>query len=113
MKKTELQSIIREEVKKVLTEDYIKQMNLYVDEFDKLSPQDYKKLSTLVQQFDKMQDANDDLFTFTGDFVDSKTFEDAWNWHNFYSTVADEAKSEFPKAAKIASEIAKILEKIA
>ena len=111
MKKIQLKNLIREEIRRVLREDYLKQNNLYISEFGKLSPNDYKMLSALIEKFDEMQETNDALFDFTGDIIDPESFEDIAGYELFYSTVANKGKGKFPKAAKLASEITAILQK--
>jgi len=96
-----------------LNEDYIRKMNLYDPAFKNLSPQDYQKLNTLMQQFDKMMDANDDLFELVSDVTDPRSLADAPNWRDHFETVADEVKSKFPTAAKLATGIAAIVSKVA
>ena len=111
MKHIELKNLIREEIRRVLREDYLKQNNLYIDEFGELSPADYKMLNSLIEKFDEMQDANDALFDFTGDIIDPQSFDDIAGYELFYSTVAKEGKRKFPKAADLASKITAILQK--
>ena len=111
MKISEFKKLIREEVRKVLREDYLKQNNIFIDEFTKLSATDYKNLTTLIQQFDKMQEADESLFEFTSDYVDSESFSDIVGYELFYSTIAKKGKAKFPKAATVAAAITAILQK--
>jgi hypothetical protein len=111
MKTSEFRKLIREEIRKALREDYLKQNNLYNDDFAKLSPQDYQTLVKLMQQFDNMQEKNDALFDFTSDYVDDMTYEDAANVELFYSTIAKKGKAMFPKESKVAAAIAAIVSK--
>ena len=112
MKLSQFRSLIREEIKNVLKEDYLKSNNLYISEFRKLSPEDYATLVKLIQQFDKMQETNDKLFDFTSEYIDSETFSDSAGYELFYSSVAKKAAGKFPKAAAVAGEITKILQKL-
>ena len=111
MKISEFKKLIREEVRKVLREDYLKQNNIFIDEFTKLSATDYKNLTTLIQQFDKMQEADESLFEFTSDYVDLESFSDIVGYELFYSTIAKKGKAKFPKAATVAAAITAILQK--
>jgi hypothetical protein len=118
MKLSQFRTLIREEIRKELkarplNEDYIRKMNLYDPAFKNLSPQDYQKLNTLMQQFDKMMNANDDLFELVSDVTDPQSLADAANWRDHFETVADEVKSKFPIAAKLAKGIAAIVSKVA
>ncbi len=117
MKLSQFRALIREEIRKELkarplNEDYIRKMNLYDPAFKNLSPQDYQKLNTLMQQFDKMMN-DDDLFELVSDVTDPRSLADAANWRDHFETVADEVSSEFPKAAKLATGIAAIVSKVA
>jgi hypothetical protein len=111
MKLSEFKRIIREEVRRTLREDYLTQTyGLSIADFPNLNPANYQSLVKLMQQFDSMQDKNDALFDFTGDFVESNTYENAANVKLFYSTIAKLGKAKFPKAAAIASQIANMIE---
>jgi len=113
MKLSQFKSLIREEVKKVLNEDYIRKMNLYTDEFDQLSSQDYNKLSKLIQHLDKVGDTNKKFDTVVMNISSYGDFDDASSMLDYYYELAKKAKSLFPNEAKMASEIVKILEPIA
>jgi hypothetical protein len=113
MKLSQFRTLIREEVRKALKEDYIRKMNIYTDEFAQLSKPDYMQLNKLIQAFDKLVKTNpkfDDLVT---DITSPGDHDDATVMMYFYDEVATEAKGKVPAGAKIASDIVKILSKIA
>ena len=58
-----------------------------------------------------MQEADESLFEFTSDYVDSESFSDIVGYELFYSTIAKKGKAKFPKAATVSAAITAILQK--
>jgi len=91
--------------------DYLKQNNLYLDEFATLDEHDYETLVRLMRQFDKMIEADDDLFEFTNDFIDSKTYESGAYLERYFNEIYTYGEDMFPEAAEIAHHIEKLVHK--
>ena len=91
--------------------DYLKQNNLYLDEFATLDEHDYETLVRLMRQFDKMIEADDDLFEFTNDFIDSKTYESGAYLERYFNEIYTFGEDMFPEAAEIAHHIEKLVHK--
>lgn len=128
MKVSEFRSLIREEVKNAIKENrlnnrfpnrknlvkesYIKDVNLYINDFNKLDPETYNRLDSLMKTSDDYMQSNEKLMNMVDNIMHPDSFNDLPGWIMFYEDLQKLMKSKSPKLYKWATDILAILKTI-